>query len=89
MSENQDFRFTYRITTKIDPERHWSMRLDHYIKVGDDNIHTFAIITTSVIIVILLIISGLVIASSITKDFETLFVLDERRILNRESRITG
>jgi len=39
LKPGQEFRFTFRIITREDKRMTWMMRMDHYIKIGDNDIH--------------------------------------------------
>lgn len=39
LKPGEDISFTFRIITREDKKMTWAMRMDHYIKIGDNEIH--------------------------------------------------
>jgi len=65
------------------------MRLDHYIKIGDNDIHLAQIIYSISTIGVLVLILSIVIQRSIKKDFANLELVTLRRKAKREERRRG
>ena len=55
------------------------MRLDHYVKMGNDDIHMASIIYSLLIILALLFILGSVLSISVKKDLTKINLLNLRR----------
>lgn len=63
------------------------MRLDHYVKIGDNNIHLASIIYSLALIIGLVGIISQFLARSVKKDFEVLEVIQIRRRELRQERL--
>ena len=77
------FAFTYSIITKNDPNAVWAGRMDHYMKVGNENIHLFAILFSLLVIIGLsLILSGMM-KKGLNKDFIN---IAKNRLMKKKAR---
>jgi len=62
------------------------MRLDHYLKIGNNNIHLAAILYTLLVIGLLIVVIGSLLARSLRRDFANLELMNLRRKEKREER---
>ena len=66
---NTKFSFTYTIRTVEDNDTLWANRMEHYLKVGSENIHIAAILLSLLIIVGLSCIVATILKRGLNKDF--------------------
>jgi len=62
------------------------MRLDHYKKIGNNNIHLAAIFYNLVIIAILALVISTILATSLKRDIANIELFNIRRRESREER---
>lgn len=60
LKAGEEFTFSYRIITRRDPTTSWSMRMDHYIKTTNNDIHMANILYALVVIAIIVAVLGFV-----------------------------
>lgn len=77
LREGQPVRFSHKIKTKSDPKTTWAMRLDHYVKLGNDDIHLAAIVYSTAIILLLGFLISAILRRQIYRDFGVLDALKE------------
>ena len=68
--EGQEVTYSYRIITRNDPSTTWAMRMDHYLKFGDNNIHMANILYGVGLIIGLGFVLYFLLVRSIGKDFK-------------------
>jgi len=74
LKPGEEFSFTFRIITREDKKMTWAMRMDHYIKIGDNDIHMAQIIYSLTTIVSLSILFTIVIGRNVRKDLKNIEV---------------
>lgn len=89
LKADEEFTFSYRIITRRDPKTSWSMRMDHYVKTGNNDIHMASILWSILAIACAVIILGVVLERSISRDFASLEVLRGHRRTKRDERRNG
>lgn len=62
------------------------MRLDHYMKIGNNNIHLAAILYNLMVIGILIVVIVAVLATSLKRDLANVELLSIRKIEKRDER---
>lgn len=70
--EEQTFAFTYQVRSAQSIHTTWETRMDHYLKVGNQNIHYSAILLSLAIIAGLACILQEIIKTSLKKDFKAI-----------------
>lgn len=68
--DNQEVTFSYNIITRPDPMTTWSMRMDHYVKFGDNNIHLAAILYALATIAVGVLLLIYVLQRALGNDFK-------------------
>jgi hypothetical protein len=58
LKAGEEFTFSYRVITRRDPKTSWSMRMDHYIKTQNNNIHMANILYALAVITVFILILG-------------------------------
>jgi len=86
LKPNQEFTFSYRIITRPDPKTSWGMRMDHYVKFGDNNIHLANILYSLAAIGAGVLILSALLARSLTNDFKAIELLSNKRKEKRDQR---
>ena len=67
--EDRQFRFSYSIRTINDASTAWETRMDHFMKVGNENIHVAAILLSLGVIVTLSCLMLSLLKRGLNKDF--------------------
>ena len=60
------------------------MRLDHYLKIGNNDIHMAAILYSLLVIGVLITVIGSILARSVKRDLANIEMINSRRKANRE-----
>jgi hypothetical protein len=82
----EEITFSYRIISRRDPRTSWAMRMDHYIKTGDDNIHMANILYSFLAIAVLVFSLMSILGKQLWNDFTSLEVLKQNRRQKRDER---
>lgn len=89
LKAGEEFTFSYRIITRRDPRTNWSMRMDHYAKMGNNNIEMANIIYSLIGISVLVTIIGGVFGISLRMDCLKIAAMRGHRRTRREHRLSN
>lgn len=62
------------------------MRLDHYKKIGNNNVHMAAILYNLMVIGVLVLIITMILGTSLKRDFASIALFNIRKKESREAR---
>jgi hypothetical protein len=83
---NQEVTFSFNIITRPDPMTTWSMRMDHYVKFGDNNIHLAAILYALFTIAVGVLLLIYVLQRALGNDFKQLELISQDKRARRNER---
>lgn len=72
LKPNVPFRFSYSVRTVNDPKTEWTMRLDHYVKFGNSNIHMMSILLSLSVILASSLVVCLITKRALSLDFRSI-----------------
>jgi len=75
----EEFTFSYRIITRRDPKTSWSMRLDHYTKTSNNNIHLANIFYAMCVMLFVIAVLSFILKRGLDRDFKALELIGIKR----------
>lgn len=75
----EEFTFSYRIITRRDPKTSWSMRLDHYTKTANNNIHMANIFYALCVMLFVIAVLSFILKRGLDRDFKALELIGIKR----------
>lgn len=82
-THQQNFDFTYAQFSQLDVETAWSTRMDHYLKIGSEQIHYTAILLSLGLIIGLAILLNFALDNKVKKDLLSIY---RNRMANQQRR---
>ena len=84
--EDRQFAFSYSIRTETDDTTAWVTRMDHYLKIGNENIHVAAILLSLGVVVTLTCLLYSLLKKGLNKDFVNILKQKIQRDQRRQER---
>jgi len=86
LKANDKVTFTYSIFTKTNTHLTWTTRLDHYMKLGNNEIHLMQLIISFSIVSAFGVIVAMILKRSLNRDFTNIELSNVRRREIRQQR---